>query len=78
MQCASVMTFVEMTDLMPNAKAMASRVLRWAILNLQDPAGFSNFKRHRFHTIGIPSLRWAPQWMLLRAQRLSFQNAGKQ
>ena len=59
-----VITFVEMTDLMPNAKAMASRVLRWAIENLQDPAGFFYFQRHRFYTIKIPYMRWAQQWML--------------
>lgn len=35
-----VITFVGMTELMPNAKAMAGRVARWAINNLQDPAGF--------------------------------------
>jgi hypothetical protein len=53
-----------MTDLMPNAKAMASRVLRWAIENLQGPAGFFYFQRHRFYTIKIPYMRWAQQWML--------------
>lgn len=59
-----VITFVEMTDLMPNAKAMASRVVRWAIENLQSPTGFFYFQRHRFYTIKIPYMRWAQAWML--------------
>jgi rhamnogalacturonyl hydrolase YesR len=50
-------TFVEMTDLMPNANAMASRIVRWAIDELQDPAGFFYYQRHRFYTIKT-SYRW--------------------
>ena len=59
-----VITFVEMTDLMPNAKAMAGRVVRWAIDTLQDPAGFFYFQRHRFWTNKISYMRWAQAWML--------------
>ena len=59
-----VITFVEMTELMPNAKAMASRVVRWAIDKLQDPAGFFYFQRHRFYTIKTSYMRWAQAWML--------------
>jgi hypothetical protein len=59
-----VITFVEMTDLMPNAKAMASQVVRWTIENLQSPAGFFYFQMHRFYTIKIPYMRWAQAWML--------------
>jgi len=59
-----VITFVEMTDLMPNAKAMASRVVRWAIDKLQDPTGFFYFQRHRFYTIKTSYMRWAQAWML--------------
>jgi hypothetical protein len=53
-----------MTDLMPDAKAMAGRVVRWAIDNLQDPAGFFYFQRHRFWTNKISYMRWAQSWML--------------
>ena len=59
-----VITFVEMTDLMPNAKAMASRVVRWAIDKLQDPKGFFYFQRHRVYTIKTSYMRWAQAWML--------------
>jgi rhamnogalacturonyl hydrolase YesR len=60
----AVITFAEMTDLMPNANEMASRAVRWAINNLQDRAGFFYFQRHRFYTIKIPYMRWAQAWML--------------
>jgi hypothetical protein len=75
-----VTTFVEMTDLMPNANPMASRVLRWTIENLQHPAGLSYLQRHRFHTIKIPYMRWALQWMLYARQLLSLclEDSGKQ
>jgi hypothetical protein len=59
-----VITFVEMTELKSNAKAMASQVVRWAIENLQSPAGFFYFQRHRFYTTKIPYMRWAQAWML--------------
>lgn len=59
-----VITFVEMSDLMPNAKAMASRVVRWAIDELQDPTGYFYFQRHRLYTIRISYMRWAQAWML--------------
>ncbi|MFY9558509.1 MAG: hypothetical protein WAV47_27745, partial [Blastocatellia bacterium] len=57
-------TFVEMTDLMPNAEAMASRVVRWALNNLQDPTGYFYFQKYRFHTNKISYMRWAQAWML--------------
>ena len=59
-----VITFVEMTELMPNAKAMADQVVRWTIQNLQSPRGFFYFQRHRLYTIKIPYMRWAQAWML--------------
>ncbi len=59
-----VITFVEMTDLTPNAKAMAGRVVRWTIDTLQDPKGFFYFQRHRFYTIKTSYMRWAQAWML--------------
>jgi len=59
-----IITFVEMTDLTPNAKAMAARVTRWAIDHLQDPSGFFYFQIHRFYTIKTSYMRWAQSWML--------------
>ena len=60
----AVITFTEMSDLMPNANEMANRAVKWAIENLQDRAGFFYFQRHRFYTIKTPYMRWAQAWML--------------
>jgi hypothetical protein len=60
----AVITFTEMTDLVPNAEKMANRAVEWAINNLQDRAGFFYFQRHRFYTIKTPHIRWAQAWML--------------
>jgi hypothetical protein len=69
-----VITFVEMSDLMPNAKAMAGRVVRWTINELQDPAGFFYFQRHRFYTIKISYMRWAQVWMLYALSLYLYRN----
>ncbi len=60
----SIITFVEMIDLMPQTEEFAGQALRWAIANLQDEAGFFYFQRHRFYTIRVPYMRWAQAWML--------------
>ncbi|HMG33485.1 MAG TPA: hypothetical protein VKM94_06085 [Blastocatellia bacterium] len=64
--CAAqaVITFTGMTDLMSNAKVLAGREVTWAIRNLQDPAGYFYFQRHRFLTNKIPFMRWAQAWMI--------------
>ncbi|HKP87545.1 MAG TPA: hypothetical protein VJZ26_15690 [Blastocatellia bacterium] len=60
----AVITFTEMTDLVPNADKMANKVVEWAIKNLQDRAGFFYYQRHRLYTIKTPHMRWAQAWML--------------
>lgn len=60
----AVITFTEMTDLVPNAGKMANKAVEWAIKNLQDRAGFFYFQRHRYYTIKTPHMRWAQAWML--------------
>ena len=69
-----LITFVEMTDLMPNAKAMASRVARWALDELQDPAGFFYFQRHRLYTNKTSHMRWSQAWMLYALSLYLFRN----
>jgi len=60
----AVVTFTELSDLMPNATEHAARAVEWAVHNLQDSAGFFYFQRHRFYTIRTPHIRWAQAWML--------------
>jgi hypothetical protein len=65
----AIVTFVEMTDLIPTARQMASRVAAWTIGNLQDAAGFFHFQRHRLYTIRIPYMRWSQAWMMYALSR---------
>ncbi|HWN99185.1 MAG TPA: hypothetical protein VNS63_07945 [Blastocatellia bacterium] len=65
----AIITFVEMTDLTPNARQRADRAAAWAIDNLQDSAGFFHFQRRRFYTIKIPYMRWSQAWMLYALSR---------
>jgi hypothetical protein len=65
----AIITFVEVTDLMPNARQMADRAAAWAIDNLQDSRGFFHFQRRRLYTIRIPYMRWAQAWMLYALSR---------
>ena len=60
----SVITFVEMKDVMPEASLKATRAVEWAIREMQDTAGYFYFQRQRFYTIKIPYIRWAQAWML--------------
>lgn len=60
----AVVTFVELADLMHDAREMATKCLDWSIDNLQDPAGFFYFQKRRFYTIRIPYMRWSQTWML--------------
>jgi hypothetical protein len=59
-----VITFAELKDLMPNAEAMAGRIIKWALDNLQDSAGFFYFQKHRLWTNKLSYMRWAQAWML--------------
>jgi len=59
-----VITFVELKDLMPNAEAVAGQIIKWALDNLQDPAGFFYFQKHRWWTNKLSYMRWAQAWML--------------
>jgi hypothetical protein len=60
----AVITFCEMTDLKPNATMLATRAVEWATKNLQAPAGYFYFQRHRAYTNKIPYMRWSQAWML--------------
>lgn len=66
-----VITFVEMTDQMPNARSMASRDLRWARENLKVHAILFYSQRHRFHTMNIPSMQWRDSGRLTRLAFIS-------
>ncbi|HXG64054.1 MAG TPA: hypothetical protein VNO70_03040 [Blastocatellia bacterium] len=60
----AVITFVEMTGLMPDAEQKADDAVNWAIGNMQDADGYFYFQRHRLYTNKIPFMRWSQTWML--------------
>lgn len=61
---AAIITLVELSDSVSGSLEMAESVIRWMVGNMQDPAGFFYYQRHRFYTIKTPHFRWAQAWML--------------
>lgn len=41
----------------------AERIALWMIDNMQDPAGYFYYQKHRFYTNKIPYMRWSNAWM---------------
>ena len=61
---AAIVALVELEDWAPGSVTMAEKVMRWMLANMQDPAGFFYYQRHRFHSVRIPYIRWTQAWML--------------
>ena len=61
---AAIVAFSELADSVSGSLEMADKVIRWALANLQDPAGFFYYRRGRFRTNKTPYMRWAQAWML--------------
>lgn len=59
----AILTFVEFSDVDPEACDCAERVAMWAIHNMQDSKGFFYYQVRRFFRIQIPYMRWSQAWM---------------
>jgi hypothetical protein len=46
----------------PAYAELTRRILEWMIANMQDPAGFFYFQKHRWYTNRIPYMRWGQAW----------------
>jgi len=66
----AILTYLEFSDVDPNALTQADRLCRWAIANLQDPQGFFHYQIHRFHRVRVPYMRWGQAWMQLALTKL--------
>lgn len=67
---AAVVALVELKDSMPDALALADRIVRWTLENLRDPRrGFFYYQRRRFYTIRTPYMRWTQAWMMYALAR---------
>lgn len=74
---ASVIALVELKDQMPDAPALADRVIKWTLENLRDARrGFFYYQRRRFYTVRTPYMRWTQAWMMYAlAKRMETMNA---
>lgn len=59
----AILTFVEFSDIDPEAGERAERVAMWAVQNMQDPIGFFYYQLRRPFRIQIPYMRWSQAWM---------------
>jgi len=67
---AAVVALVELKDRMPDALALADRIINWTLENLRDPRrGFFYYQRRRFYTIRTPYMRWTQAWMMYALAR---------
>ena len=75
---AAVIALVELRDRMPDAPALADRVITWTLENLRDARrGFFYYQRRRFYTVRTPYMRWTQAWMMYAlARRLETVKAG--
>jgi hypothetical protein len=74
---AAVIALVELKDQMPDAHALAERVISWTLENLRDSQqGFFYYQRRRRYTVRTPYMRWTQAWMLYAlARRMEWMNA---
>ena len=75
---AAVVALCELKDSMPDALALADRIVSWTLENLRDHRrGFFYYQRRRFYTIRTPYMRWTQAWMMYAlARRLEIAECG--
>ncbi|HZH31333.1 MAG TPA: hypothetical protein VEY11_11275 [Pyrinomonadaceae bacterium] len=75
---AAVVALCELKDSVPDALALADRIINWTLENLRDPRrGFFYYQRRRFYTIRTPYMRWTQAWMMYAlARRLEIAECG--
>ncbi|MDX9786762.1 MAG: hypothetical protein RBT11_08295 [Desulfobacterales bacterium] len=63
--CAAqgIITCLKLYQYSERSLNMAERIAEWAILNMQDKAGFFYYQKSRLMTNKIPYIRWAQAWM---------------
>jgi hypothetical protein len=66
----AIVTLLELRELDSEALSFAETIADWTIRNLRDARGFFYYRRHRFHTVRTPYMRWTQAWMLYALARL--------
>jgi hypothetical protein len=59
----AILTFLEFSDVDPEAMSWAERVAKWGCNNMQDPSGYFYYQKNRYYTNKIPYMRWSQAWM---------------
>ena len=66
----AILTFLEFEQEDPEAFALAIRMARWGIENLQDPDGYFYYWICRAYKVRIPYIRWSQAWMQIALTEL--------
>lgn len=78
-QCAAqaIDTFCYFRDLDPAALAMAEKVARWTIENLQDSSGYFYYRQYPLMTAKTPYFHWGQGTMFKALSHLVFARSGR-
>jgi len=72
----TILTFLEFSDIDPDAGHHAQMACQWALENMWDERGYFHYRKLRFGSIRTSYMRWSQAWMLLALATLAAQRAG--
>lgn len=64
-QAQGIITFTKLHYLDGEYPDFARRIAHWTIQNMQHPAGYFYYQKHRWYINRIPYMRWSQAWMML-------------
>ena len=71
----SIQTFARLKEYRADALSFARGIALWTIEQMQDPAGYFFFRKHRLYTIKTPLIHWGQATMLAALGWLVFQES---
>ncbi|HET9475111.1 MAG TPA: hypothetical protein VFO82_14525 [Steroidobacteraceae bacterium] len=72
----TILTFLEFSDIDPDAGHHAQMACQWALENMWDEQGYFHYRKLRFGSITTSYMRWSQAWMLLALATLAAHRAG--
>jgi hypothetical protein len=73
----TILTFLEFSDIDPDAAHQAEFACQWALENMWDERGYFHYRKLRFGSIKTSYMRWSQAWMLLALSTLAAHRAGR-
>jgi hypothetical protein len=73
----TILTFLEFSDIDPDAAHQAQYACEWALENMWDERGYFHYRKLRFGSIRTSYMRWSQAWMLLALATLAAHRSGK-